>query len=352
MTLRERGRRLGAGPVPDRCRPGHAARAPRTRRSCWTRRPASRRAERLAGLPLLRVRQGPVEPGPRRHRPGADPVRPARQAVLVDLPRFDAGRDRGRRGDPPRVPAIRVGGQLVTTVFDLLMAQYAVARARAARRVAVRLRRRGSPGTPAWQEAITTVPAAAAARVAREFARNAELSRGRSMIAMGAGHQPLVPLRPDLPDVLHADHAVRLPGGERRRLGALRRAGEGPPADGFQQMAFALDWQRPTRHMTGTSFFYLHSDQWRYESFGARRAGQPAGPRPVRGPGVRRLPGAGLPARLDAVPSGVRPQPARPGRRGRRGREAGQRLRRRGAQGRAPVVSPARTRTTRRTSRG
>ena len=31
------------------------------------------------------------------------------------------------------------------------------------------------------------MPAAAAARVAREFARNAELSRGRSMIAMGAG---------------------------------------------------------------------------------------------------------------------------------------------------------------------
>ena len=81
---------------------------------------------------------------------------------------------------------MRLGEKLVTTVFDLLMAQYAVGRD-------------GLPGqwpasyddpqpyTPAWQEAITSVPAAAAARVAREFARNAELSRGRSMIAMGAG---------------------------------------------------------------------------------------------------------------------------------------------------------------------
>ena len=76
------------------------------------------------------------------------------------------------------MPATRVGGQLVTTVFDLMLAQYAVPRD-------------GLPGewptgydddhpyTPAWQERITSVPAAAATRVAREFARNAELSRGR-----------------------------------------------------------------------------------------------------------------------------------------------------------------------------
>ena len=42
-------------------------------------------------------------------------------------------------------------------------------------------------------------------------------------------------------------------------------------------MAFALDWQRPTRHMTGTSFFYLHTDQWRYEKFGAGELASPLG---------------------------------------------------------------------------
>ena len=50
------------------------------------------------------------------------------QAVPVDLPRFDTGPTEGgttvRRG----VPAIRIGGHLVTTVFDLLLAQYAVPR--------------------------------------------------------------------------------------------------------------------------------------------------------------------------------------------------------------------------------
>ena len=49
------------------------------------------------------------------------------------------------------------------------------------------------------------------------------------------------------------------------------------PLTGFQTLAFGLDWQRPTRHMTGTSFFYLHTDQWRYESFGAGELASPLG---------------------------------------------------------------------------
>jgi nitrate reductase / nitrite oxidoreductase, alpha subunit len=197
-------------------------------------------------------------------------------AVAVDLPRFDAGETEGggviRRG----VPVVRLGEKLVTTVFDLLMAQYAVGRD-------------GLPGqwpasyddpqpyTPAWQEAITSVPAAAAARVAREFARNAELSRGRSMIAMGAGTNHW----------FHSDQIYRTfltltmlcgcqgvnGGGWAHYVGQEKVR----PLTGFQTLAFALDWQRPTRHMTGTSFFYLHSDQWRYESFGAAELASPLG---------------------------------------------------------------------------
>ena len=60
-----------------------------------------------------------------------------------------------RRG----VPARRVGGQLVTTVFDLLCAQLRRRARRPAGRLAERLRRRRPPYTPAWQEAITGVDA-------------------------------------------------------------------------------------------------------------------------------------------------------------------------------------------------
>ena len=38
------------------------------------------------------------------------------------------------------------------------------------------------------------------------------------------------------------------------------------PLAGWTTVAFALDWVRPPRHMNGTSFFYAHTDQWRYET--------------------------------------------------------------------------------------
>ena len=85
-------------------------------------------------------------------------------------------RDRGRRGDAPRRAGHRVGGRLVTTVFDLLLALPGVGRDGLPGRVAERVRRPSSPYTPAWQEEITGSPAkAAGARVAREFARNTKL---------------------------------------------------------------------------------------------------------------------------------------------------------------------------------
>ena len=40
------------------------------------------------------------------------------------------------------------------------------------------------------------------------------------------------------------------------------------PLCGWTMLTFALDWVRPPRQMAGTSFFYTHSDQWRYESLG------------------------------------------------------------------------------------
>ena len=37
------------------------------------------------------------------------------------------------------------------------------------------------------------------------------------------------------------------------------------PQTGWTALAFALDWHRPPRQMNSTSFFYAHTDQWRYE---------------------------------------------------------------------------------------
>ena len=165
---------------------------------------------------------------------GADPVLTLHgrheDLVPVDLPRFDAGESEGggviRRG----VPVIRVGGTLVTTVFDLLLAQYGVARD-------------GLPGT--WPSGYDDAASPGTPLAGGDHLRaggcrgpdSAGVRPHRGIVPWpvddrdGGRDQPLVPFRPDLPHVLHADHAVRLPGRERRRLGALRRAGEGAAAD-------------------------------------------------------------------------------------------------------------------------
>ena len=40
------------------------------------------------------------------------------------------------------------------------------------------------------------------------------------------------------------------------------------PQTGWTALAFALDWIRPPRQQNRTSFFYAHTDQWRYEKLG------------------------------------------------------------------------------------
>ncbi len=198
------------------------------------------------------------------------------EAAAVDLPRFDIGSSEGGGVVTRGVPVTRVGDHLVTTVFDLLMAQYAVPRD-------------GLPGewpagyddpqpyTPAWQEAITSVPAAAAARVAREFARNAELTLGRSMIAMAAGtnhwyHSDLI-YRTFFTLIMVCGTEGVNGGGWAHYVGQEKVR----PLTGWFTTAFAFDWQRPTRHMTGGSYFYLHTDQWRYETFRADELSTPLG---------------------------------------------------------------------------
>ena len=110
---------------------------------------------------------------------GAEPVE-------IALPCFEDPRGEGtilRRG----VPAVRVGDHLVTTVLDLMLAQYGVGREGLPGAWPSGYDDVNSPYTPAWQAEITSVPAEACVRIAREFAKNSEDSKGRSMIIIGAG---------------------------------------------------------------------------------------------------------------------------------------------------------------------
>ncbi|SUA77730.1 Respiratory nitrate reductase 1 alpha chain [Nocardia otitidiscaviarum] len=187
------------------------------------------------------------------------------ESVEVLLPRFDTPDAALRRG----VPVRRLGGHLVTTVFDLLLAQYGVQRAGLPGRWPTGYDDTDDPCTPAWQEPLTGVPAVAAARIAREFATNAEESRGRSMIIMGAGTNHW----------FHSDTIYRAFLALTTLTGCQGVNGGGwahyvgqekcRPVTGWSQLAFGLDWSRPPRQMIQTAYWYLHTDQFRYDPFGA-----------------------------------------------------------------------------------
>jgi nitrate reductase alpha subunit len=197
-------------------------------------------------------------------------------SVEVLLPRFDgmAGADGVlRRGVPVRT----VAGRLVTTVYDLLLAQYGVGRDGLPGEWPSTYDDATQPYTPAWQEPITGVPAAQCARVAREFADNAERSGGRSMILMGAGTNHW----------FHSDATYRAMLTLTTLTGCQGVNGGGwahyvgqekcRPVTGWAHLASALDWSRPPRQMISTAYWYLHTDQWRYDGYDAGALASPLG---------------------------------------------------------------------------
>ncbi|MGH3611213.1 MAG: molybdopterin-dependent oxidoreductase, partial [Pseudonocardia sp.] len=195
-------------------------------------------------------------------------------AAAVDLPRFD-GEQGGvlRRG----VPTHQIGDRLVTTVFDLMLAQYGVGRGELPGSWPASYDDADVPYTPAWQEPITGVPAAAVARIAREFADNAERTGGRSMIVMGAGtnhwfHSDQI-YRSFLALLLMTGCQGVNGGGWAHYVGQEKCR----PLTGWSTLAFGADWQRPARQMQGTVFWYLATDQFRYDRFTADMLASPLG---------------------------------------------------------------------------
>ncbi|GAA14117.1 nitrate reductase alpha subunit [Gordonia alkanivorans NBRC 16433] len=207
-------------------------------------------------------------------RPALTLLGPDAELVSVSFPVFDAPDRSGsvvRRG----VPARRINGRLVTTVFDLMLAQYGVARDGLPGEWPTGYDDATTPYTPAWQAEITGVPAEAAIRVAREFAANAEESQGRSMIIMGAG----------ICQWFHGDATYRAILSLLILTGCMGRNGGGwahyvgqekcRPITGWVSLANALDWSRPPRTMTGTSYWYMHTGQWRNDGYSTASLASP-----------------------------------------------------------------------------
>ena len=192
----------------------------------------------------------------------------ATETARIVLPRFDSYD--GKVAHVSRgVPVRRIGGRLVTTVLDLMLAQYGVSRPGMPGTWPADYDDPSTPATPAWQEEITSVPAEQVVRLAREWAQNAIDTTGRGMILMGAGTNHW----------FHSDQIYRAMLVLTTITGCQGRNGGGwahyvgqekvRPIMGFQHMAFALDWQRPPRHMNQTAYWYVNTSQYRYDTFTA-----------------------------------------------------------------------------------
>ncbi|MGH8294084.1 MAG: nitrate reductase subunit alpha [Steroidobacteraceae bacterium] len=168
------------------------------------------------------------------------------------------------RKAPARRLATRHGEIMVATVFDLLLAHYGLDRKLGGE--CAKSYQDDIPYTPAWQEVITGVPAAQVIEVARGFAGTAEKTQGRSMVIIGSG----------MNHWFHQDINYRAIINMLMLCGTVGKSGGGwahytgqeatRPEVGWATLAFALDWMRPPRQMAGTDYFYLHTDQWRYET--------------------------------------------------------------------------------------
>jgi nitrate reductase alpha subunit len=169
------------------------------------------------------------------------------------------------RGVPVRAIETTDGStQLVTTVYDLIMAQYGVGR--------------GLDGdypedytdkdaayTPAWQEIFTGVDAKTVLQFAREWANTADVTEGKCMIITGAGvnhwyHSNLM-YRAGAMALMLSGCVGKNGGGLNHYVGQEKLA----PVDSWAAIAFAKDWQNSTRLQQTPLWHYINTCQYRYD---------------------------------------------------------------------------------------
>ena len=167
------------------------------------------------------------------------------------------------RGVPVRYLDTGQGKVTVTTAFDLLLARFGVAR--------------GLSGdypdsydddntySPAWQEKYTGINRQMVIEFAREFAGTAEATGGKCTVIIGAGinhwyHNNLI-YRAVITGLMLTGSIGRNGGGLAHYVGQEKVAALAP----WSTIAFATDWAAPPRLQNSPSYYYVHTDQWRYE---------------------------------------------------------------------------------------
>ena len=168
-----------------------------------------------------------------------------------------------KRGVPVRYVQTEQGQVAVTTVFDLLMAQFGVPRGLPGEYP--QSYDEDSPYTPAWQEKYTGIHRETVIRFAREWGENGEKTNGKNLIIIGAGvnhwyHNNLL-YRSAITALMLTGSVGVNGGGLAHYVGQEKLANHAS----WGSIAFGQDWGTAARQQNAPSFHYVHTDQWRYE---------------------------------------------------------------------------------------
>jgi len=183
------------------------------------------------------------------------------EMLEIELDNFAEGKV-GLRKIPIKYIETVDGKVPVTTVYDLLMAQYGVGRGL-----------EGYPDsyfdddlfTPTWAEKYTGISPDTLIRFAREWASTAKNTGGKCTIIIGAGinhwYHANLTYRAAIHALMFTGCIGKNGGGLAHYVGQEKLA----PGESWGSIALAKDWHGPSRLQNAPSWHYVHSDQWRYE---------------------------------------------------------------------------------------
>ena len=173
--------------------------------------------------------------------------------------------NKAMRGVPVRKLKTASGEtEYVTTVYDLIMAQYGVDRGLAGDYPAD-YTDKDAAYTPAWQEIFTGVDSRTVLQFAREWANTANKTRGKCMIIIGAGinhwyHANLM-YRAGAMALMLSGCVGKNGGGLNHYVGQEKLA----PMDSWSGLAFAKDWSIAPRLQQAPLWHYINTCQYRYD---------------------------------------------------------------------------------------
>ncbi|HRE68500.1 MAG TPA: nitrate reductase subunit alpha [Cyclobacteriaceae bacterium] len=169
-----------------------------------------------------------------------------------------------QRGVPVRYLQTASGKVPVTTVYDLIMAQYGVDRGLQGD-YPKDYTDKDAAYTPAWQEIFTGIDSKTVIQFAQEWANTANLTNGKCMIIVGAGinhwyHANLM-YRAGIMALMLTGCVGRNGGGMNHYVGQEKLA----PVDSWSAITFGKDWQSAARLQQAPLWHYINTCQYRYD---------------------------------------------------------------------------------------